>query len=448
MNFSAGKSEVVIAFHGPGGTEAQRKLFVDDDGLIPLVGSAQPLRAVQVYTHLGTHQDALNHQGQEIAHPAGAGAEARKKLIISFRGAPTLGQKPRLQLCGSLVKTRLVFNAQTWTPLTSPQVGKLAHQWSLSPRDALDMRIKPGADKQYSDEQVLARASLPRFDIELRVVRLLYLSRLLSETAPLLLLALLQEACRLELQWATQLCDDVDWVLQFPETSELPRPSAGRLAVLDIAPTAPGYWKQLLKNIAHKVRVREPSSEVHEANRVERGNEGGDESRCLSFLCEVCSKFYPTYHSLAQHRNDWHGWRHPSRSFCGGNTCIVCLTCFEDRAACIKHLRDVATRCLEIWCEIVQPHPPDDEVVQALEREETDANRLARRAGLSRKRITFNAIRARGPLRMCAAAKQYRLRAIGNQHVGPQGRGAEHTDLPGPTASEPPLQSHYLYDVC
>ena len=37
--------------------------------------------------------------------------------------------------------------------------------------------------------------------------------------APLLLTALLQEACRLKLQWALQLCADVDWVLQFPAAS-------------------------------------------------------------------------------------------------------------------------------------------------------------------------------------------------------------------------------------
>ena len=106
-------------------------------------------------------------------------------------------------------------------------------------------------------------------------------------------------------------------------------------------------------------------------------------------MCDVCSQFVPTYHSLAQHRNVWHGWRHPSRSFCGGNTCIVCLTCLEDRAACIKHLRDAATRCLEIWCEMVQPRPPDDEVLQALEREETDANRLVGHISFIPHRLSF-----------------------------------------------------------
>ena len=113
----------------------------------------------------------------------------------------------------------------------------------------------------------------------------------------------------------------------------------------------------------------------------------------------------------------------------------MCLTCFEDRAACIKHLRDGATRCLEIWCEIVQPHPPDDPVVQALEREETDANRVARRAGLTRKRITYRATRAQGPLRRCAVS----VRGANSRL-----RGTNH--LPPPPPAVLPVQSDLVPD--
>ena len=71
---------------------------------------------------------------------------------------------------------------------------------------------------------MLHKASLPPFEVELRVVRLRYLPRLFGPRAPGLLRALVLEAVRLRLDWFVQLERDLDWLLSFSETERLPRP--------------------------------------------------------------------------------------------------------------------------------------------------------------------------------------------------------------------------------
>ena len=120
------------------------------------------------------------------------------KLNKTFRVTRPLPVKCKISLTSSLVKSRLIHNCQTWEELIGRLFRKLMRQWLLAIRSILGLVVNEMTTHPISDQEVLRRALLPPFSVELKVARLRYLPRPLSEHAPRVLIALAQEALRFD----------------------------------------------------------------------------------------------------------------------------------------------------------------------------------------------------------------------------------------------------------
>ena len=120
---------------------------------------------------------------------------------------------------------------------------------------------------------------------------------------------------------------------------------------------------------------------------------------CIIF-CYECGYEALSAHQLATHNAQKHNYKHPARLFCATATCRVCLTNYDTRARCVRHLREGKTSCLQVLMDHTQAMPLCDAVV--LDAVEASEAREAKAKGTWHLRARVPAARSQGPLRPIA----------------------------------------------
>eukprot|EP00435_Cladocopium_sp_Y103_P063843 s880_g25.t1 len=176
-NLSKGKSEVLFAFRGPGSRALRTKYFGPAQGrcldVLMEYGSCR-VSVVGQYKHLGGkahHSGETKHDmRQRVAQGHVAFGRHRRVLYQNHH----LSSPRRMELFVTLVLSKIMYGTESWTlwdctakAYFNSAIIRLYKRLLCLPHDA-----------ELSDEEVLARASLPSPTTLLRVARLRYLAAL------------------------------------------------------------------------------------------------------------------------------------------------------------------------------------------------------------------------------------------------------------------------------
>ena len=123
-NLSRGKTEALLCLQGRGSRKAKARLFTHNPiGTMHILGEHQTyeLNVVGDYVHLGNQ---IHHSGQD-------GREMRRRLSIAHQAFnqhrraiyanPQISKAKKLELFESLIISKLMYGAETWTPSTRAQ---------------------------------------------------------------------------------------------------------------------------------------------------------------------------------------------------------------------------------------------------------------------------------------------------------------------------------------
>ena len=116
-NFSAGKSEFLIAFWGPGSAQARIDLFGRQRGVITTKNGLQ-VQVVDTYKHVGTNLHSKCSLGPELAYRVACASTTRKEMRHILGSTIVSNIESQFPLADSLVVSQLLQNAGTWPEIS------------------------------------------------------------------------------------------------------------------------------------------------------------------------------------------------------------------------------------------------------------------------------------------------------------------------------------------
>ena len=156
-----------------------------------------------------------------------------------------------------------------------------------------------------------------------------------------------------------------------------------------------------------------------------------------TWVCDTCSRAFASRKALATHAGRVHGYRRVEKFYAIGNTCHACCKCYHSRQRYIEHLKFVPG-CLETMKACFPPL--DDDVVQALDREDQAHTHTMRQQGWGATKALVPVRKVAGPslppadsedARTMHAKWQQRMQQGGSAFQNLSGRrAAEGTDEP------------------
>ena len=178
------------------------------------LASADHLRVVTCYTHLGTIAVASDSNAQDLAHRRASAPTAEKAHAARILSATHVPYKCKL-FVATARHASLMYASAAWWPLTPKQQESFAVTYKSPVKRAVGGSWPPkDKEKPLSKREALSRAAFPWPETALRIARPRLLNRLLH--GPDVLLALLQSHAGTESQ---QTKDDLlDLKLTLPKS--------------------------------------------------------------------------------------------------------------------------------------------------------------------------------------------------------------------------------------
>ena len=309
-----------------------------------------------VINEYGTFGVALTtryrHLGGLVHHKADQRDEIRRRIGIAH-GTVTQHRKlifrnwhlplsKRTQLLESLVLSKLLYGAETWTT-TDDRTENLFHAAVIR----LYRRLLPVAPEQHlTDEDIMSRCRLPSPSELLRRARLRYVATLLhcgAQTEWGLL--------ELDRQWTSLVEEDFDWMWkQLRHSSQLQDPGTHWPQWKDLILNHRSYWRRLTRRaIEHAILQR--SNECHlahfhrQALSTFRGlyqyqpHRHVEEAQQLEVRgCLLCRKRCRNKAGEAAHMFKVHGMTAPRRLLTDTPTCPACLKTYHTMEKVNAHL--------------------------------------------------------------------------------------------------------------
>ena len=305
MNFSQGKSGVILTYRGAGSAEARKELLRkrEDTFNIHEENKTHKLYKGMTYKHLGVYQESGGQINYEIKCRVGATWECFRALRRSVLCTRRLKLATRLQMCNTLVFTKLFFAAGTLPVLTRKQWKKIDTCYMTILRTITgELYRKDGSRKYKNDEDFLVVYGLTSSRIRITQERLTYARRLSLQAHHLLHEILQQEkesrpdswhqALEADLRWL-QKTSGGNWGLDYQQASEAWR-------------VRKGWSNHIKKAILKHNRQDKIAREIIKWNH----NTQHDQRPEAEFECE-CGQTFRTKGGLATHRARMHNYRTP-----------------------------------------------------------------------------------------------------------------------------------------
>ena len=215
------------------------------------------LHIVTEYKHVGSIITENNNLAPEILKRAARALDAWCQLAARVFGSPHVPTPVKSSLAYSLIFTRLLYAAETWTPLTPASLRVIdAVQARVARRILGTWYVKHDTEASTTDqsdhttnEDDRRSVGWPSIECELRRKRLVYAARL-CRFAPDTLRALLQVRCAGKpLLWVQTLTEDFEALRIFhtPKLDELPHPTTCMQTLYKFIATYPEAWKELTR---------------------------------------------------------------------------------------------------------------------------------------------------------------------------------------------------------
>ena len=409
---------MMISMRGASAERARRKLMNTLEGrpVVLVDGGENAVHIVDAYKHVGGIVASDGSMRREIAARISSASAALQKLR-----RPLANQKlpppVKKQLVDSLVMSRLLTSAATWTSLDS---------WCWTKLHAFRMQVlrrmsgqtwgqQRSGGKYLSDDELLKYLDEPSIQCLVQRARLRALPTILG--CPLDALGAMLSARSPRdgrpVAWTDQIRKDLgDLRKALPtQLGSLGNPLAADEAKqwFDMIVRYPGEWADLVDRLWFQGRSL-GAERAHPTT-------GSGGQRDGAYACEVCGeRGFRTQKALDQHARVKHGKRCDMNRYVATASCPVCGKGFADRLRVIAHLSETRVRarharrsCREVVLAggVVQL---DDSVVETLDGEARRQRRAARRAGHTRPVVSEHQRANKRPLEELTRRPAKRLR--------------------------------------
>ena len=321
------------------------------------------LHIVAEYKHVGSIITENNNLAPEILKRAARALDAWYQLADRVFGSPHVPTSVKSSLAYSLIFTRLLYAAETWTTLTPASLRvldtvqarvarRILGTW-YTKHDSVD-HTTDRADHTTNEED---RRSLgwPSIECELRRKRLAYAARI-CRYAPDTLRALLQARCAgRPLPWVLTLYDDFEAlrIVHAPKLDELPHPSVCMQTWYKFIESYPAAWNEFIRRYifftssaltARGVPIFEHQLIVCTAASTMTAPIPG------WYKCQLCPanacRIFPSERALRAHHVAGHNMRCQTRCYIEADgICPVCKLCFHTRIRAIAHAQRRTSTC-------------------------------------------------------------------------------------------------------
>ena len=356
-NLKAGKTEILLSLRGRHSHQVKKKYFGPNASRCMSILDEDTTRQVQVvssYQHLG----GLVHHKQDNA------AEIRKRIAIAHttfsQHRRTLLQNPclslhrRVELFRSLVLSRLLYGAESWT-ISTKQFKHFLHSAIIR----LYRRLLPDLrDQHVTDDEILCRAGLPSPSELFRACRLRYLCTLFAchDVVPWGLL-------NADAAWLELLRDDITWMWrQLRGASSLLDPTDHFESWRYLLRYHRPFWKRLVRRACEHASLQRSNNHVAMTAHhrileqlVESGHLSTEVLRPAPvavptghlFGCMACQKSFTSRGGEGAHMFKVHGICNRVRKFFNTTTCPACLREYFTHGKVKNHLLH-SERCRRI----------------------------------------------------------------------------------------------------
>ena len=262
-NLARGKTELLMVFRGAGSRRFTTKHYgpaASETFPVLCDEGVHHIQIVKRYRHLGGWLHHKPDRRVEIRQKGALAHEAfsrHRKVLFANQQLPL---SKRAELFTTLVLTKMLYGADSWTMSTNKDKEKL---------HAVIMRLYKRLigwtpDMDMSDEMIIVQTGLPSPTELLRRARLRYLLVLLNCDMPLIW-SLLND----DLEWKKLIEDDLSWMWrQLRHSSGLLDPSMHLPQWLLIIQDNKSYWKRLVNRACqHAILQRKKEVEVCELHR-------------------------------------------------------------------------------------------------------------------------------------------------------------------------------------
>ena len=428
INWAAGKTELMLKLRGCRATRARERLcsLLNGVPVVLLDDGEQIVHTVTSYRHVGGVVESDGRMRTEIVARISSASAALAKLRrpLANRCLPV---PVRMRLVASLVWSRLLFGAASWT-LVDAWCWKKLHAFYMQVLRQVAGRtwkFKVGGGVYPTDAEVLGMLDAPSIQCLVQQARLKALPSILGCSLPALgvLLGALSPRDRSRVPWTERLRQDLaDLFAVAPEKlAELGCPIAQAPRWRDMIVKCPLEWKEICDFLfyqgtsTHADRPSRPPvrPSVSSVSPSVRPSDGGANLRCD--LCPAAG--FKTAKALGQHKRVMHAARCVMNSYVESNQCPACGHKFADRLRVIAHLSETRQRsknpkqsCRDKVLEGGFAQLPPDRVKE-LDESAKLQRRAARKAGHTRPVVPLHLHAPKRPLSELVSLPKRRLRA-------------------------------------
>ena len=403
LNMSAGKTELLCTFLGPGSRRFKQRLAAQDF-VVPVVVADRTfdLRIVHCYKHLGgwIHADAKPRHA--LRERTAAARQAWGPLLQPFFRKKVIATATKLTVFRSLVVSRLTYNVHVLTRLRDIDL----QEWENCLRPMLYPLARPfllGLPPfLFTTATLCGVLQCPAPRDELHSKRLRFVKRLLNN-CPRELWNLLHANIDNEHSWLSHLRSSLQWLAKF----------LGPRCPLDPAHSMTDWWTFIALDDRWNSRVKSAQrscmtfrNEEAKAHIWERSLETqlADDGALAQFdsvvidtdrwTCETCDAQFSSKKALAVHSIKMHGYRALVQHYATDGLCPACCRNFHHRSRLCAHLR-TAEACLHQLQACFPPLPAT--VLQALAVEDAMYSKEMRTQGWLSTKALFPVQKGIGP---------------------------------------------------
>ena len=348
-NLQPGKTAVIISPRGPGTNKWKKRIFGPlADGNFLSLGEHHPYKVpvVTEYTHLGGKVHFSTKLRREIKTRLGqAHQEFNRHRKLLYHNKHFQMDKKK-ELFQSLILSRLLFGAETWT-FPDQRTEEYLHGSIMS---LLKRLLHCPGHCPISDEEILFRTNMPSPTTLLRLRRLRYLGSLLAvgDTASWGLI-------NQDKDWLALVRDNFRWMWhQLHHCCSLGDPSTHLPRWLEVIQYHRGYWKRLIRRATeHSIGVQDREFLVASTHlRFLEGLAAGqfvtppappdqwqDRLGPQAYGCMQCGRACRSLGGEGAHMYRAHGEVNPVRQLMASTQCAACLTEYFTMGKLKMHLR-------------------------------------------------------------------------------------------------------------
>eukprot|EP00929_Paragymnodinium_shiwhaense_P103596 TRINITY_DN67204_c0_g2_i1.p1 TRINITY_DN67204_c0_g2~~TRINITY_DN67204_c0_g2_i1.p1 ORF type:complete len:555 (+),score=90.87 TRINITY_DN67204_c0_g2_i1:56-1666(+) len=323
LNFSKGKTEVMVKFQGKNAMKEAQKIK-NEGQCISFGTEGKKLRVVDSYRHMGVIASLHREQARMVADACNKLNEGHT-IYRTLMRKKALKQKNKIKIA-QVCFSKALYAAHIWTITDPAQLTKLRSRYHAVLREIDGMKANPKKGFFDTDAEVRRTGNhISLFNL-LRLRRLNYYRRILvgSDTMKALVQA--------EGKWASTIADDLEWVYTWSEKiHSLGHPTTATMQWEKFIAENGKRWKTLLKQLQEELRNGTIYDLEPDSHKVP--GEGG------VFGCGQCSMVFTTIQGLNLHCKKAHDRRSLARGYAAGDGgCWCCLQVFGNRPRLILHL--------------------------------------------------------------------------------------------------------------